>query len=324
MDLTEEPVSVVVATHRRPDLLARLFAALQAQTIGPAAFELVVVDDASGDGTDRQLAELAASVTFGVRVVVRDRNGGPAATREQGWRLATHPLVAFTDDDCVPRPGWLAAHRAASAGGRVTVGRTVAAPDQEHLRGVFSRTVEVGDATYAQTCNVAYPRELLSRLGGFDVRLRTGEDTDLALRARAAGADLHFVGDAVVEHDVRPSRWRSAIREAWSWSDLPAVVRRHPQLRASALHHRWWWKPTHPLALLALAGLVTGATHASRGRRAWAIALVAPWVGRRLCTDPAPAGPRRRLGSLPGQLAVDLTEVGAMARGSLRHRTLLL
>jgi GT2 family glycosyltransferase len=315
-------VSVVVATYRRADRLERLFAALGAQT--HTAFELVVVDDASGDGTEQRLSELAKRASFPARVVVRERNGGPAAARQQGWGMAQHELVAFTDDDCVPRPGWLAALVAAAGPDRVVVGRTVAAPDQEHRRGLFSRTVEVSDATYAQTCNVAYPRALLEQLGGFDVRLRTGEDTDLALRAREAGAEVRFAPDAVVEHDIRASRWRSSMREAWSWSDLPGVVKKHPSVRHDLLHHRIWWKPTHPLALLAGAGAVGAAVEVARGTLPWAAVLVAPWVRQRLTTRRAGVGTRRLVASLPAQLAVDLTEVGAMARGSVRHRTLVL
>ena len=320
--LTGTPVSVVVATYRRADRLERLFAALAEQT--HTDFELVVVDDASRDGTEARLAELARRSPYEVRVVVRERNGGPAAARQEGWRLARHDIVAFTDDDCVPRPGWLAGLVAASPPGAVVVGRTVAAPSQEHRRGVFSRTVEVSDATYAQTCNVAYPRALLERLGGFDVRLRTGEDTDLALRAREVGAEVRFAPEAVVEHDVRPSRWRSAMREAWSWSDLPGVVKKHPAVRRDLLHHRIWWKPTHPLAVVAGAGVVGAAVQAGRGSVPWAAVLVAPWVHRRLSTARPPVGPRRFVASLPAQLAVDLAEVGAMARGSVRHRTFVL
>ena len=129
-----------------------------------------------------------------------------------------------------------------------------------------------------------------------------------------------FVPDAVVEHDIRPSDWRASLREAWSWSDLPAVVGRHPQVRRELLHHRVWWKPSHPLALLAAGGLL-GAVAL---RRPAPLLALGPWLRHRVVVDPAPGSPRRRLASLPGQLAVDLVEVGAVARGSVRHRSLML
>src|SRR3954453_18710822 len=44
-----------------------------------------------------------------LRVIRPDPGGGPAAARNEGWRAARAPLVAFTDDDCQARPGWLEA-----------------------------------------------------------------------------------------------------------------------------------------------------------------------------------------------------------------------
>jgi GT2 family glycosyltransferase len=304
---------VVVATYRRADRLPRLIASLEAQHHRPA--EVVLVDDASHDGTATVLAEIAASAQLPVRVLTREVNGGPAAARETGWRAAQHDLVAFTDDDCVPRPGWLAALVGHEG---VVVGRTVAAPDQLAQRGVFSRTVEVADEALGQTCNILYPRAVLTQLDGFDTRLRTGEDTDLALRAREAGIPVTFAAEAVVEHDVRPSSLAAAVREAWHWSDLPAVVRRHPGLR-ERLYGRLWWKPAHPPALLAVAGLLLSRRHPS------GLVLALPWLHRRwVIEEVAGVSPRRRAAALPGQLLVDLVEVAAMARGSAEHKTLML
>src|SRR2546421_8606923 len=76
-------VSVVVPTCGRPELLRRCVAALEAQSLGADAYEIIVVDD-----------------TLARR--------GPAATRNIGWRRARAPIVAFTDDDTVPDAGWLA------------------------------------------------------------------------------------------------------------------------------------------------------------------------------------------------------------------------
>ena len=275
-----------------------------------------MVDDASGDETPVVVRDFAATASVPVRLVVQARNTGPAGARNAGWRAAEHDRIAFTDDDCVPRPDWLSALARHSG---VVVGRTVAAPDQVAHRGVFSRTLEVSDSSLGQTCNISYPRAVLEELGGFDPRLRTGEDTDLVLRAREAGQVVAFAPDAVVEHDVRPSSLPAAVREAWHWYDLPAVVRRHPELRGERLHRRVWWKPSHPPALLAMAGLLAAP------RRPWAAVLVLPWLHRRWFTERvAGAGPRRRLVALPGQLVVDLTEVAAMTRGSAKHGTLVL
>ena len=73
-------VDVVIPTFRRPEALARCLAALERQTVAPASVE--VVDDSDADK-------------------------GPAYSRNLGWRRGVSPIVAFTDDDCVPSEDWV-------------------------------------------------------------------------------------------------------------------------------------------------------------------------------------------------------------------------
>src|SRR5205823_3162308 len=75
---------------------------LAAQQPTPAG-EVVVVDDASTDAT------AATARDAGARVVRLERAGGPAAARNAGVAATSAPLLAFTDADCEPAPGWLAA-----------------------------------------------------------------------------------------------------------------------------------------------------------------------------------------------------------------------
>lgn len=310
-------VSVVVATHGRAELLGRLVAALEAQD-GAAPFEVVIVDDASPDRTPAVLAELAERTTLDLRVVRRAVNGGPAAARNDGIAVARAPLVAFTDDDCVPSPGWLRALVDAMDGQRrVVVGRTEPDPDAEE--GPFSRTLRMHDATFLQTANVLYRREDLEAVGGFDTALRTGEDTDLGLRVAATGAEVVFAAEALVHHDVSPSDWRAAVRQASRWVDLPAVARRHAAARR-LLHRRLFWKPHHPWTLLAMLGVLTALLR----RRPWPLVAVLPWVRHRLVAQPLTGDRGRDVRLLPSTFAVDATEVATMVRGSVRHRHLLL
>lgn len=314
-------VCVVVPTHNRAERLPRLLGALEGQTLGAERIEVVVVDDGSTPAAAAAIDRAAAASSLAVTVLHQPRRG-PAAARNAGWRRANAPVVAFTDDDCVPRPNWLSEGLAVLDGRpRVVVGRTCAPPDQEPLAGrPFARAMVVDDARYAETCNVFYRTVDLDAVGGFDERFRrpSGEDTDLLLRATAAGAEAVFAVRAVVEHDVRPGGLAATVREAARWADLPLVVRGRLDARRR-LAHRWlFWKPTHPPALLALTGLAVAPW--------WRPALVAtvPWVVARLWRTPVCDDPVARVVTLPGALCVDLTEVGTMVRGSLRHRTVLL
>jgi len=335
-------VAVVVPTYRRPALLLRLVAALERQRDAlPTGTELdvVIVDDASGDGTAATLDELARRSTLPLVVLRQPTNRGPAAARNIGWRHTPAALVAFTDDDCEPVPGWLAALIEAAGQADVVQGRTVPAPDQLARRGPFSRTLQVQqmDGLF-QTCNVLYRREWLERTGGFDEQFRhaMGEDTELALRALEAGARPAFAAGAVVRHDVRPSSLAAQLRDAARWASIVLVVRKHPSARR-LLHRRWLWKATHGPALLAATGGVVAAAGRSRWARGrgygggaatvtLAVALQLPYLRTRLVTVPLPGttGTRQRVALLPAALVQDLAEVVVLAAASVRYRTLVL
>jgi hypothetical protein len=163
---------------------------------------------------------------------------------------------------------------------------------------------------------------LLERVGGFDEGLPTpaGEDTDLALRARAAGADLVGAPEAVVFHAVEAFSLRDALKLAFRWQHLGFVVKRHPMLRQH-LTHRIFWRRTHrDMALLLLGvGLAIGLGTPIP------LLLAAPWTYRRVTRR----GRHKRalvagVVELPAGFVVDVAEVVSMCMGSVRYRTLLL
>ena len=314
-------VAVVVATRNRAGRLARLVAALEAQSLARERFEVVIVDDASTDATPSILEELGFHSDLQLQVLRRPVHAGAAAARNAGWRAARAPLIAFTDDDCVPVPGWLAAGVAACAGADVVAGRTAPPPDQADLAKLpFSLVLDVTTTQFLETANVFYRRADLVGVGGFDERFRhaSGEDTDLGLRVTALGRTVAFEPTALVHHDIRTRRAAQAVREAFRWIDLPLVVRGRPWARRRLLHRWVFWKPAHPRTVALLVGLMAS----SRWRPALLLAL--PWIDHRLRSDPVSTDPRRRVVLLPAALAVDTAEVVAMVRGSARHHTLVL
>lgn len=308
--------TVCVSTYNRAGRVERLLEALLAQDV--TDFDVVVFDDASTDRTREVLGRWVDHQKLPLTVLTGQQNAGPARGRNAAWQAATGALILFTDDDCVPDPSWVREHLAVQGSRRVTVGRTE--PDPGQPSGPFSRSVRVSDASYFQTCNVSYPRRLVEELGGFDETFRraAGEDTELGLRAVEAGAEPVFAPAALVLHEVRPSSWRAALREAVKWADLPLVVAKHPKSSRSLLYSRLWWRRSHPVAALAALGLVVGM------RRPAALLAVLPWLRFRT-TEQLPQARRRTWPVvLPAQLVLDVVEVGTLARGSVRHRRLLL
>lgn len=90
-------VSVVVPTHRSEATIERALRSAAAQSVRPC--EIVVVDDASTDGTVAVATRLAAELPVPVRIVALTANLGPGSARNAGWDVATGDWVAFLDAD---------------------------------------------------------------------------------------------------------------------------------------------------------------------------------------------------------------------------------
>jgi hypothetical protein len=309
-------ISVAIASRRRARLAFAL-AALAAQTLERGRFEVVVVRDPGAGAAPPPPPGLE------VRFETGSRGGNIAALRDQAWRAARAPLIAFTDDDCRPAERWLERLAAAADPMAIVQGRTEPDPDEAHLLHGLARSQRiVGPSAWYQACNILYHRSLLERLGGFDAAFGPlGEDADLGLRARAAGAELRYVDDAVVRHAVLPRSIPAAAREAWRRDTIPLLVSKHPEQR-EALYLRAFWRPSHALLALGLLGLVGARRHP-----ALAIAI-APYLKRTV--DPPAAASRspraylRRVAHLPARLLVDAVETFATARAAARRRVLVL
>jgi GT2 family glycosyltransferase len=321
-------ISVVCSTYQRAHRLPGFFAALEAQTFDRDRFEVVVVDNGSTDDTREVLEKVAANSPLNLRVVSLHANRGAGGGRNAGWQAARAPIVAFTDDDCAPAPGWLATGYAVltQSDAAVVVGRTEPNPAQLHNKGAFSRTqrvTEVSGKRYFQTCNIFYRRDDLVAVGGFDERFATkgGEDTDLGWRVLDhGGRDVAFASDALVLHDVTVGSFRAALREAATWRDIPLVTARHPRRARKLLHHRLFWKPTHQYMIPAL-GCVALAVLL---RRPWPLVGVIPWINFRYRKWPIVPTGAGRIGYLPHAFLIDAVEVATMVRGSIRNRVLVL
>jgi GT2 family glycosyltransferase len=236
--------SVVVPARDAAQTLPALLAALAAQTLDRDAFEVIVVDNASRDATAWAARE------GGADRVVMELTPGRARARNTGVRAAGAPLIAFTDADCTPDPGWLAAltdglERTPLAAGpvRLRVGEPPNAVERLEMLWRFRQEDHVRVEGWAASANLGITREAWDAVGGFDESFaRIGEDVDLCLRARAAGFELGFCPEAGAAHPVETTV-RSIVRRgvAHGWSNLQ-LARRHPSLGASV-----YWRHPGPL-----------------------------------------------------------------------------
>ena len=313
----------MIPTYRRDARLAFTIDALAAQTLARDRFEVIVVRDEESE----PLGQLPPD--FDVRFITLPAPG-PAMRRNRGWREARGELVAFTDDDCRPSPGWLEglleAYRHGPGREVVLEGRTAPDPDEEHLFHGLARSMEVyGPNRWYPTCNLAMPRSLIERLGGFNEELAFwGEDTDLGLRAEAIGARLIYVDEAVVWHCVHVRSLKTALRDATVRHAEAEVLARHPDQR-DELYMGAFIGEEHARVTLAALGLLFA-------RRSPALAALAayPYVIHKVAKRPlqpgflSPTGIARLAVDVAGGALVDGTEVAMRLRTSLRKRTLVL
>lgn len=99
-------VSVVIPCYRCADTVTRAVNSIVQQTQKPA--EVILIDDASGDGTLVVLQALEKEYSGWIKVVALKENSGVASARNAGWTIATQPYIAFLDADDAWHPAKLA------------------------------------------------------------------------------------------------------------------------------------------------------------------------------------------------------------------------
>lgn len=315
-------VSIVVATYQRRRLVRRLVEAALAQE--GVDHEVVVVDNGSTDGTADELARLVAADTTGrLRVERIEVNHGPGRARNLGWRSARAPLVAFTDDDCVPTAGWAAALVAAAEDADVVQGRTLPLPDAP-ARSYWARSQSIeGWTDRYETCNLLVRTADVAAVGGFDERFAVamGEDTDLGLRLVDHGVRTTYAPAALVHHEVWDRSWMDHLRERSRWAAIVELVALQPRVRET-LRHRWYWRRSH-LAVLAAVPVTAGCVAAGW----WEVVPTAVGgyaVAYAIRTSHRDRGLPERIVRGVQDLVSTAWETACFTSASVRHRTLLL
>jgi glycosyltransferase involved in cell wall biosynthesis len=196
-------VSVVVCAYNAERTMDACLASLA--VLNYPDYEVIVVNDGSRDRT----LEIAEGYPF-CRIVSQP-NKGLSVARNVGAETATGEIVAYTDSDCVVDPDWLAylvakmeASRLAACGGpnfpppenRLVPAAVAVAPGgPNHV--LLSDEV----AEHIAGCNMAFRRDALLGLGGFDPVYRAaGDDVDICWRFQDAGYVIGFAPAAIVWH----------------------------------------------------------------------------------------------------------------------------
>ena len=205
-------ISVLVCTRNGAALLPACLAALA--RLDYPAFEVIVVDDGSTDGTGGLVKERFPWVRL-----VRTSPRGLSAARNAGVAAARGSILAFLDDDCEADPHWLRwmAHAFETNPWDAAGGPNIPPPTGSRLQGILDRMpgtaihVLLDDrrAEHIPGCNLVVKRAAFEKIGGFDERFVTaGDDVDFCWRLIRAGLTIGYEPGAVVWHRRRSSPWK--------------------------------------------------------------------------------------------------------------------
>ena len=320
-------VDIVVPTAGRPSL-QDLLDALAAST-GPLPGRVLLVDDRREPRSsllpDGPPSRLAARVE-----VLRGRTSGPAVARNVGWQASRAEWVAFLDDDVVPDTGWLShlIEDVASLGPDVggSQGR-VRVPLLEHRRPTdWERNVKGLETSRWITADMAYRRDVLEEVGGFDERFPRAyrEDADIGLRVTGAGYRIER-GRRSATHPVRPAdRWVSVRLQAGNADDILMRALHGPNWREGAGVPAGR-RPRHILTTAAgtigLLGFLTGHRELGfLGLAGW-LAGTAELAWTRIA--PGPRTPDEVTNMLLTSTILPAAATGHWLSGLLRRRSLL-
>jgi GT2 family glycosyltransferase len=239
---TAPGVSVVVCTHNGSRTIADCLEGLS--LLDYPRYEVIVVDDGSTDGTADVVRRFG-----GVRLI-RTENRGLSSARNTGLHAARHEIVAYIDDDARPDPDWLnyvadtlaRTDHAGVGGPNVPPAGCGAVADAVAMAPGGPVHVLLTDeiAEHIPGCNMAFRRERLLAIGGFDPQFRiAGDDVDVCWRLQGRGWTLGFNPAAMVWHrrrDTVRGYWRQQLNYGRAEADLE---RKWPEKYNAAGHLTW-------------------------------------------------------------------------------------
>ncbi len=240
-------VSVVVCSRNGSATIDDCFEGLD--RLDYPDFEVVVVDDGSTDETGEKAEAFAAASDLHVKVL-RTENRGLSAARNLGLKASIGEIVAYLDDDARPDPDWLtylaaafmSTPHAGIGGPNVTPPEdgSVAACVANAPGGPIHVMVTDLEAEHIPGCNMAFRRDELLGLGGFDERFRAaGDDVDVCWRLQDAGHTLGFAPAAMVWHHRRGSV-RAYFRQQVGYGKAEALLESKWPERYNRTGHLSW------------------------------------------------------------------------------------
>lgn len=214
------PVSVIIVTYNRADLLVRTLTALSQQSIPSKQFEVIVVDDGSRDHT-AEVCDTMRSELPNLKYFISEENLGIPLSRNRGIEMSSGSYILFTDDDCIPEYNWVERLSAVLEREQIAAG-AVSTTTSNYTKlchnisqfHAFMPEQKTGPTAFVAGANMAFRRAVLDEIGMFRREQWCAEDTEIGLRARSLGYRIFFEPGAVVIHDPDRTTFADIFRYA--------------------------------------------------------------------------------------------------------------
>ena len=207
MKVNTHPVSFVVPMKNLERTIGKCLDSIINQD-GNHRIEIVVVDDGSEDNSVQKVEENSRNSKVKIHLLHNLETHGRSAARNKGLEYVNSPYIAFVDSDVELPSDWLAKcvrilekPDVACVCGRVY-------PDGffSHISGLFHVPFIAKEPLgRIHGSNILCKREIIRKIGGFDVSFPDGEDVDLSFRLQQAGYEVIYTGEFTCLHRVQPS-----------------------------------------------------------------------------------------------------------------------
>lgn len=270
--MTVRPISVIVCTHNRANMLPNVIDQLRAQDYPRDAFEIIVVDNGSTDHTPQVVERFVTKPGVPVRYIAENRLGITSA-RNRGAEEAHYPYLAYIDDDCSVEPDWLSQlvqgfdlhDDVVAVGGQVVVDWSQTerpawlGPELEPWLAAYSNPGTqprlLGMKARIIECNMVLTRATWQSCGGFlgmehfgSQHYAAGEVLYLLKQIERQGGKVGYVPRAVVHHHVGKRNRRWMVQRAY-WQGVSDGILDH-------LVYRRAWLSTISRIILDTAAMI--------------------------------------------------------------------
>ncbi len=239
-------ISAIICTHQRAEILGEAIQSLVQQTLNPAQYEMIIVDNASQDTTRAVVQEFQR--VHSIRYIYEPKLGLSCA-RNTGWSQALGKYIAYLDDDAVAEPGWLAQILAVftqvlpepgCVGGKV-IPRWMA-PRPTWISDAMLPHLTILDWSpepcflnpnqWIVGANMAFPKHVLQAIAGFPEslgrqgnRLLSLEEIWVQTKIQELGLGTYYHPKMVVHHQIPENRLqKSWFERRFFWAGVSNAI----------------------------------------------------------------------------------------------------